>query len=195
MAYTPLLGVGPTQPGASVGQNTFTTVRGLVVGGSGAAWNTFNYPTIGAGLSAGASIRIEAWGRFSTTGTPTVIFGLYRGTINDPVTTSPEILAVSTAKTMTTGAANWEWHCSYMGRVLTTGTTTTGGTIIGSGYWKFGTSLTAWTEVRWPETAPASVAIDTTINKGLAIGWTWSASSASNDVSCHGFDVMMIPPG
>ena len=194
--YTPVQSIGPTQPGASVGQNTFTTVRGLVVGGSGAAWNTHAYPlTYGATLNAGSEIIVEAWGRFSTTGTPTVILGLYRGTANDPVTTSPEILAVSTAKTMTTGATNWEWHCWYLGRVLSTGTTTTGGLIIGSGYWRFGTSLTAWTEVRWPETAPATVAIDTTQPKGLAIGWTWSASSGSNDVSAHCMDIRYVPAG
>lgn len=195
MAYTPRVTIGPLQGGASVGQNTFTTVRGLVVGGSGAAWNTHAYPLMYGGLAAGTKLTIEAWGRFSTTGTPTVILGLYRGTANDPVTTSPEILAVSTAKTMTTGATNWEWHCSYLGRVVTTGTATTGGTIIGSGYWRFGTSLTAWTEVRWPETAPAAVAIDTTVNKGLAIGWTWGTSSASNDVSCHVFDVEFVSAG
>jgi len=192
--YTPVQNVGPTQQGASVGQNTFTTVRGLVVGGSGAAWNTFNYPTMYGAFTAGTAIEITAWGRFSTTGTPTVILGLYRNTtINDPVTTSPEVLAVSTAKTMTTGATNWEWHCVYRGRVQTNGTITTGGAIIGSGEWAFGTSLTAWTEVRWPETAPAAVAINTTVNSAFAIGWTWSASSGSNDVSCHEMDVKILP--
>lgn len=194
MAYTQIFNVGPSQQGASPGQNTFTTVRGLVVGASGAAWNTHNYPTMMGALPAGTAVHVYAWGVFSTTATPTVILGLYRGVVNDPVTTSPEVLAVSTAKTMTTGASSWEWDCWYKGRVETTGTVTTGGTIRGTGYWRFGTSLTAWTESRWPETAPATVAIDTTINRGLAIGWTWSASSASNDARCHGMDVMLLPP-
>lgn len=193
MAYAPIVEIGPSNPGSSVGQNTFTTVRGLVVGSLGQAWNTHAYPLQFGGFTAGSMIEIEAWGRFSTTGTPTVILGLYRGTANDPVTTSPEIWTVSTAKTMTTGATNWEWHAWFMARIVSTGTTTTGGNVIGSGYWRFGTSLTAWTEVRWPETAPANVAIDTTVNKAFAIGWTWSASSGSNDVSCHGFDVRYIP--
>jgi hypothetical protein len=194
MAYTQIFAVGPSQAGASTAQNTFTTVRGLVVGSSGAVWNTAQYPATAPGLTAGTTISIRAWGVFSGTGTPTVILGLYRGTINDPVTTSPEILAVSTAKTMTTTAATWEWDCWYQGRVVKTGTVTTGGSIIGTGYWRFGTSLTAWTEVRWPETAPAEVAIDTTISKGLAIGWTWSASSASNTVTCHDMQVDVRPP-
>jgi len=194
MAYTQIFAVGPSQGGASTAQNTFTTVRGLVVGGSAAVWNTASYPATAPGLSAGTNINVNAWGVFSTTGTPTVILGLYRGTINDPVTTSPEILAVSTAKTMTTGAATWEWHCWWRGRVLTTGTVTTGGTIIGTGEWNFGTALTTDTRQRWPETAPASVAIDTTISKGIAIGWTWSASSSSNTVTCHDMQVDIRPP-
>jgi hypothetical protein len=194
MAYTPVFVVGPTQQGASPAQNTFTTVRGLVVGGSGATWNTNNYPATAPGLTAGTDIDVFAWGVFSTTGTPTVILGLYRGNILDPVTTTPEILAVSTAKTMTTGAATWQWECRYTGRVVKTGGVATGGSIIGNGEWRFGTSLTAWTSVRWPETAAAEVAIDTSVSKGIAIGWTWSASSASNTVSCHDVNILILPP-
>jgi hypothetical protein len=194
MAYTQIFAVGPSQAGASTAQNSFTTVRGLVVGSSGAVWNTAQYQATAPGLTAGTNINVFAWGVFSTTGTPTVILGLYRGTINDPVTTSPEILAVSTAKTMTTGASTWEWSAQYWGRVVKTGTVTTGGSIIGTGQWEFGTALTTFTTVRWPETAPAEVAIDTTISKGLAIGWTWSASSASNTVTCHDMQVSIRPP-
>lgn len=191
MAYRPLYSVGPLKGGASVAQNTFTTVRGLVVGGSGAAWNEAAYPTLyGVSLEEGTQFDVEAWGVFSTTGTPTVILGLYLGPINDPVTTSPAILAVSTAKTMTTGATNWEWHAWYDGRIQEHGTT---GAVIGTGRWEFGTSLTASTSQRWPETAPASVAVDTTVNKGIAVGWTWSASSASNTVTCHGLRCRTAP--
>lgn len=191
MAYHPRVSLGPIKGGASIAQTTFTTVRGLVVGGSGAAWNEAAYPTLyGASVEEGTQFEVDAWGVFSTTGTPTVILGLYLGPINDPVTTSPAILAVSTAKTMTTGATSWAWEAHYYGRIVEHGTT---GSIIGHGNWRFGTSLTAWTEVRWPETTPAAVAADTTVNKGLAIGWTWSASSASNSVTCHYMAVNVAP--
>lgn len=165
-------------PGTSIAQNTFTAARDIPVGETATA-----FPIIPAGsLVPGSTIRIEAWGVASNTGTPTLIMGLYFGLV------AGVALAVSTAKTTTTAMANWEWHMWYTGRITKVGTA---GGIIGSGYWRLPTSLTAWTEFRLPETAPAEVAIDTTVNKQLAIGATWSASSASNTITAHGMEVLV----
>lgn len=169
-------------PGTSVAQNTFTSVRDIPFGE-----NTSMYPIIyGGTLQAGTRINVEAWGVASNTGTPTLILGVYYGTPTSPV--GGVALAVSTAKTTTTAMSNWEWHIRWMGRVTAIGVS---GAIMSSGYWRLPTSLTAWTEIRLPETAPASVTIDTTINKGIGIGATWSASSASNTITCHDMQVQI----
>lgn len=163
---------GPLLPGTSIAQNTFTAAKDLPVGESATA-----FPIIyGGQLQPGSRVDIEAWGVASNTATPTLILGIYYGLV------AGVALAVSTAKTTTTAMTNWEWHLYYTGRVVTVGTT---GSIMGSGYWNLPTSLTAWTQIRLPETAPAAVTIDTTINKQISVGATWSASSASNTITCH----------
>lgn len=168
----------PLLDGASVAQNTFTAAKDIPCGDA-----TTQFPIIyGGQLQQGSSIRVEAWGVASNTGTPTLILGLYYGLV------AGTALVISTAKTTTTAMTNWEWHAWYTGRVTATGTS---GAIMGSGYWRLPTSLTAWTEIRWPETAPASATIDTTVNKQLSIGATWSASSASNTITCHGMEVLI----
>ncbi len=168
---------GPLMPGTSVAQSNFTAAQGLPVG----AGNTSAPMIYGNTLQPGSIVDIEAWGVASNTGTPTLILGAYwGGAVGAAV--GGVALVVSTAKTTTTAMSNWEWHAWFMFRVLAVGTS---GSVMGSGYWRLPTSLTAWTEVRWPETAPAAVTIDTTINKNLVIGATWSAASASNSITCH----------
>lgn len=167
-------------PGASVANATFTAARNLPVGESGSSTGTdagglAYFP--GNSLSPGCRINIEAWGVASNTGTPTLIMGVYYGGV------AGTALAVSTAKTTTTAMANWEWHLYFQARVLTTGIS---GSIIGSGYWNLPTALTSFTMIRLPETAPAAVTgLDTTIQKLITVGATWSASSASNTITCH----------
>lgn len=177
------LWTAPTQqlfPGTSVAQNTFTAAQNLAVGESGSSTSTVagGVPYIpGKSLQPGANICIEAWGVASNTGTPTLILGVYWGGV------AGTALVVSTAKTTTTAMANWEWHLWLDVRVLTTGVS---GSMIASGYWRLPTSLTAWTEYRFPETAPAAVAsLDTTVDKLLTVGATWSASSALNTITMH----------
>lgn len=175
------LWTAPTQQlfdGVSIAQNTFTAAQNIPVGDSATVFPT----TYGQQLQQGTTVRIDAWGVMSNTATPTIILGLYYGLV------AGVALAVSTAKTTTTAMTNWEWHLWYVGRIQAHGTA---GTIIGSGYWRLPTSLTAWTEFRLPETAPAAVTIDTTVNKSWSIGATWSASSVSNSITCHGMDVQV----
>jgi hypothetical protein len=165
----------PLAPGTSIAQNTFTAAKDLPVGEFAT-----NFPIIyGGTLSPGSHIQIEAWGVASNTGTPTLALGIYWGLV------AGTAIAVSTAKTTTTAMTNWEWHLWYTSRIIGVGTATTGGSIVGSGYWNLPTSLTAWTQIRLPETAPAAVAIDTTINKQISIGATWGTSSISNTITCH----------
>lgn len=168
----------PLLDGTSVAQNTFTAARDIPCGDA-----TTQYPIMyGGTFLQGTTIRLSAWGVASNTGTPTLILGVYYGLV------AGTALAISTAKTTTTAMANWQWRVDYMGRITATGTT---GAIMGLGKWRLPTSLTAWTEFNLPETAPASVTIDTTTNKQISIGATWSASSASNSITCHGMEVLI----
>jgi hypothetical protein len=167
--------LGPLMPGASIAQNTFTAAKDLPVGENATAL----YTVFGQTVHPGTQMVVEAWGVASNTATPTLILGVYWGGV------AGTALAASTAKTTTTAMSNWEWHLWFAGRFTNVGTATTGGSFIGSGYWNLPTSLTAWTQIRLPETAPAAVAIDTTINKTVTIGATWSASSVSNTITCH----------
>lgn len=178
---------GTLFPGTSVAQNNFTTAQNLAVGESGSSTSTIAggiHYIPGETLNPGSRIRVEAWGVASNTGTPTLILGLYWGGV------AGTALLVSTAKTTTTAMSNWEWHAYAMIRVLTTGVS---GSMIGSGYWKLPTALTTWTDIRWPETAPAAVtSLDTTVQKALTIGATWGTASASNTITMHDMDVQIV---
>lgn len=176
-----VLWTAPTQQlfdGVSIAQNTFTAAKDIPVGDSASVFPTFTAQQ----LQQGTSIRLDAWGVMSNTGTPTLILGVYYGLV------AGTALAVSTAKTTTTAMTNWQWRLHYEGRIQSHGTA---GSIIGLGWWRLPTSLTAWTEFNLPETAPAAVTIDTTLNKSISIGATWSASSASNTITCHGMEVLI----
>ncbi len=129
-------------------------------------------------LLPGSIIRLRAVGVASNTGTPTLKLGFYFGGV------AGIALAATSAVTTTTAMTNWLWSIEYLGVVRTSGT---GGTIIGSGEFKIPTSLTAWTTRPIPETALATVAIDTTIAKTITVGAQWGTSSASNTLTVHTF--------
>jgi hypothetical protein len=134
-------------------------------------------------LDVGQVLRLRAFGTFSNTGTPTLLLGFYYGAV------AGVALAATSAITTTTGATNWQWSMEYEGRVRSTGT---GGTIMGAGWIDLATSLTAVTHRPIPETALATVTIDTTTAKQITVGATWGTSSASNTLTCHHFGVELI---
>lgn len=157
--------------------NTSVTLTDVSPGGAtaGAA------KTIPAGfLEEGMVLRLTAFGTFSNTATPTLLLGFYYGGV------AGTALAATSAITTTTGATNWQWRMEYQGTVRTKGAT---GTIMGSGWVDLATSLTAVTHRPIPETALATVTIDTTAQKVLTVGAQWGTSSASNTLTCVHFDV------
>lgn len=178
--------VGPLQVGTAVAKNTFTTLAALNPPGETIS-SAYQIPGGSTGLQPGQYITVDAWGVASNTGTPTLILGLYYGA------PGAVDLAVSTAKTTTTAMAGWEWTLSYTGRIVSVGTS---GSIYGHGQWTLPTSLTAWSTFRLPETAPAAVTIDTTVNKFIGISAAWSASSASNTITVNGclIDIHGVTP-
>lgn len=126
-------------------------------------------------LFPGAALRVTAAGRYSTTGTPTLTFGLYLGG------TGGVALAASAAITTGSGVTNLTWRAQFellVRAIGTSGTVMTTGVISG---------VTAAAVAMVPASAPAVATIDTTASKTLDLTATWSASSASNTITCHSF--------
>jgi hypothetical protein len=141
--------------------------------------------TLPAGqLELGSEIEINAFGNFSTTGTPTLLLGAYFGAV------AGVALAASSAVTTGTGAASWPWILRYRGIVRTVGSS---GSINGQGELLLGSSLTALSSRPIPETAAArTVTIDTTTAKAITIGAQWGTASASNTLTCNDISVKLV---
>src|SRR4051812_2481753 len=84
---------------AAVTSNTFTGPQDLVAGTVAPAAQPCTIPA--NYVKPGTAIRTTAWGSFSTTGTPTLVFGVYYGTV---------VLAVNVALTTASGASALLWH-------------------------------------------------------------------------------------
>lgn len=140
-------------------------------------------PAAAVMLESGMELELEAYGEFSTTGTPTLLLGFYWGGV------AGIALAASTAITTTTTGAAWPWRLHYRGRIRTVGTS---GQIKGVGQLFLGTSLTAMTPSWIPATqALRTVTVDTTgaSAKALTVGAQWGTSSVSNTVTCYDLSV------
>ncbi len=131
-------------------------------------------------LQAGTALRFTAFGTFSTTGTPTLLLGIYYGGI------AGTALATTGAITTGSGVTNVPFRLELTTTVRTTGSS---GTAMSQGFCAFGTTVAATTFLPVPNTALATVSIDTTAAKALTVGAQWSANSASNTVTCHGFQI------
>jgi hypothetical protein len=133
-------------------------------------------------LYVGQRIRLSAFGRFSTTATPTLLIGFYYGGV------AGTALAASTAVTTGTATA-WPWRASYNFRIGATGAS---GTATGEGSVTIGTSLTAETGTPIPATNANPVTINTTTLQVLTCGAQWGSSSASNTITCEDFIVELL---
>jgi len=172
------VGPFPTAIGASFG--TFTARQDV---------SPLPLPVVQAyTLRLGTKIKIEAEGRFSTTGTPTLALGFYIGTAAGAITT---VIAESSAVTTGSGAAAWSWRLEYRG--LFVGTLGTGCQLVGNGTLELGTSLTAHASTPIPITdALRTIVWDTTIPRAIGVCATWSASSASNTVQTLNHSVLLL---
>lgn len=169
---------------------------------SGAAFNTFTtkkdvsplpIPRIMAGkLRAGSVVKIEAEGEYSTTATPTLVWGLYLGT-HSGEQTAPTIttdIALSSAITTPSGAAAFPWRMEWRGKVTKVGSS---GSMIGNGTLEQGTALTTQASFPIPITqALRTVAINTTVENAVGVSATWSASSASNSITTYNITVLIL---
>lgn len=136
-------------------------------------------------LDVGTEIEIYAEGQFSNTGTPTLLLGFYLGGV------AGVAIAASGAITTITAAAAWPWQMQYRGVVRAIGAT---GSIQGQGRLYMPASITQFQAAyAIPITlALRTVAIDTSIEKTLTVGAQWSASSASNTLTCTNISCQVI---
>ena len=132
-------------------------------------------------LEVGSLIRFNAWGRFSTTGTPTLLIGAYYGGV------AGTAICATSALTSISGATNTSWKLSGEFRVRSVGSS---GTVIGAASAYGITAITA--SALAPASAPATITADTTAAKSLTIGAQWGTANASNTITCHHFDVEMV---
>lgn len=131
-------------------------------------------------LLPGSALKFTAFGVFSTTATPTLLLGVYYGGV------AGTALATTGAVTTGSGVTNVPWRLELTTTVWTPGST---GTANSQGLYGMGTTVAAWNFLPVPNTAQATVSIDTTAAKALTIGAQWSAASASNTVTLRGFQV------
>lgn len=144
-------------------------------------------------LKLGSKVELEAFGEFSTTGTPTLQLMFLLGVALGQVASGGVTLAASGAITTASGAAAFPWHAKWVGTVESIGAT---GTIRGHGILDLGTSLTAFAASAMPVTAAARVAtIDTTVAKTLGVGAAWGTSNAANSITADEFTAKVINQG
>jgi len=126
-------------------------------------------------LSDGRLLRISAFGKLSTTGTPTYTWALRWGSA-----AAGTLLATSEALTMGSGVTNVNWHVEMYLQVRSNGAT---GTALVMGtlqvHTAAGTVLENVLGVSGYD-APAVATINMTADTALTLTGDWSAASASN---------------
>jgi hypothetical protein len=162
---------------AAVTSNTFTGPQDLVAGTVAPAAQPCLIPA--NYLKPGTTIRTEAGGTFSTTGTPTLVFGVYWGST---------VLAVNVALTTASGAVTLPWRLRTTTHVRSATPNTAAVTITQGELW-YGTTFTATTQIPVPGIALATTTVDNSAAAVWSVKATYSASSASNIVVLHSWAV------
>lgn len=141
-------------------------------------------------LRPGTRLKIESEGTFDTTGTPTLVWGFAFGIPGATgLLATPVVIAESSAITTASGAADLDWRMEYRGLVTATGTA---GSMTGTGTLEYETSVTARVSVPIPITnALRTIAVDTTIARGVGAVATFSASNAANQFRVYNCTVIL----
>jgi len=128
-------------------------------------------------MQDGRVVRLKAYGKLSTTGTPTIIFAVRWGGV------SGTLLATTEAITTASGSANTAWSLEVYLQTRTNGSS---GTIMAIG--NVTVNLTASTATQGVFgvsgfDAPATASVDLTADTALSLTADWSAASASNTLT------------
>lgn len=146
-------------------------------------------PVIPAGrLRPGSKLVVRANGEYSTTGTPTLRWGLWFGTRALAITGD---VALSSTITTPSGAAAFPWVMEWEGICNAVGTS---GTLLGQGTLVQGTSLTATSTFPIPITQALRTvsSFDTTIERAIGVSAEWGTNSASNSITVYALTVMIM---
>lgn len=150
---------------------------------------TFFTPGGDGNIGRGRALRLEASGILGTTGTPTIIFQVRASTTAGSSTLSGSSLGVSAAITTGSGVSNKQWSLVLDLSCRTAGIGSNNTTLSGSGWvW----SPTGFASPFWyplqpttPDTATWTMANwDASLTYWVNLSATWSASSASNTITC-----------
>lgn len=170
--------IGPFHVGAR-SVNTFTTKQDV---------SPAPMPVIpGSKLRPGSKLHLRAQGDVTTTGTPTLALGFWFGTRAGTITGDVTLAAAVSLAT----AAAWPWWMEWEGICTGVGTT---GSLLGQGQVQIGSSLTVFSaEAPHPLTQALRTvsSFDTTIERAIGVSATFSASSASNQVTVNSHRVMI----
>lgn len=128
-------------------------------------------------MQDGRCLRLRAFGKLSTTGTPTITFAIRWGGV------AGTLLATTEAITTASGAANTAWSIEAIIQTRSNGAT---GSLLVMGDATL--NLTASTQTSGVFgvsgfDAPAPVTADLTADTALSLTADWSASSASNTLT------------
>jgi hypothetical protein len=155
-----------------------TTADGTAVANTTTETILFPNVTIPANyMQDGRLLRLRAFGKLSTTGTPTITFAVRWGGV------AGTILATTEAITNGSGVSNVNFSLEVYLQVRSNGAT---GTILAFGEAKVHTSSTAVVQNVFGVSgydAPAAVTVDLTADTALSVTADWSAASASNTIT------------
>lgn len=133
-------------------------------------------------------IKLLARGVFSTTSTPTLTFQVRAGETAGSTFLSGTSLGVSAAITTGSGVSNKFWELGLDMTCTVRGIGTGNATLSGAGYVLsqsgFGTPFNFPLEPTTPDTATWTATFNAAVTQYLNLSATWSASSASNTITC-----------
>lgn len=128
-------------------------------------------------MQDGRTLRLRAFGKLSTTGTPTITFAIRWGGV------SGTLLATTEAITCGSGVSNVNWSLEALIQTRSNGSS---GTLLVMGDAFVHTSATGGVSNTFSVSgydAPAAVTVDLTADTALSLTADWSASSASNTLT------------
>lgn len=137
-------------------------------------------------MQDGRTLKITAFGELSTTGTPTIQFFVRWGGV------SGTLLAKSDTITCTNNSSKLNW---YVVAYITTRTNGSSGSLYSMGFATVQLTTSTNTDNvmgAGGTNTPAAATCDLTADTALAFSVQWSASSASNTLTCHNYYIESI---
>ncbi len=137
----------------------------------------------------GQTLHLFAAGVYGDTGTPTLITGFYINTQTTAGGTGVGGQALAATTTVTGGSSqtNLPWVIEAYATFTAVGSS---GTVLAYGWAMLGLTTTTQTISLIPFTTPqTALTVDTTKGQILSVGAKWSATSASNTLTCNVFTV------